>query len=90
MCYNCGCELPDDDMGHHDNITNHTFHHLAEKIDKSEDETKKMVMEAIINNQIEQNPNILEMFEKAAAAEGQTIEVAKKNTLILLKKELGE
>jgi len=53
MCYNCGCEMPDDDMGHHHNITNKTF-------------------------------------EEAAKAEGQTVEEAKRNTLALLKKQLGE
>jgi len=53
MCYNCGCEAPDDDMGHADNITEKTF-------------------------------------EEAAKAEGQTVEEAKRNTLALLKKQLGE
>ena len=53
MCYNCGCEMPDDDMGHPENITNKTF-------------------------------------EEAAKAEGQTVEEAKRNTLALLKKQLGE
>ncbi|MBI4092032.1 MAG: hypothetical protein HY427_02400 [Candidatus Levybacteria bacterium] len=53
MCYNCGCEMPDDDMGHPKNITEKTF-------------------------------------EEAAKAEGQTVEEAKKNTLALLKKQLGE
>ena len=90
MCYNCGCEAPDDDMGHPDNITNHTFHHFAEKLGKSEEETKRMVLRAIEENTVEQNPHLLEMFTKAAAAEGQTVEEGKKHALSLLKKTLGE
>ena len=45
--------MPDDDMGHPENITKKTF-------------------------------------EEAAKAEGQTVEEAKRNTLALLKKTLGE
>lgn len=90
MCYNCGCEAPDDDMGHSDNITNHTFHHLGEKLGKSEEETKKMVLSALENNSVEKNPELVEMFAKAAVAEGQSVDEAKKETLRLLKKLLGE
>lgn len=90
MCYNCGCEIPDDDMGHPDNITNHTFHHLAEKLGKTEEETKHMVLASLVANSVDQNPDLVEMFEKAAAAEGQTVDEAKKNTIALLKKTLGK
>ena len=45
--------MPDDDMGHPENITEKTF-------------------------------------EEAAKAEGQTVEEAKRNTLALLKKQLGK
>lgn len=86
MCYNCGCEAPDDDMGHHDNITNHTFHHLGERLGKSEQEAKEMVLAALENNTIEQNPDLVQMFAKAAAAEGQSVDEAKRETLRLLKK----
>lgn len=86
MCYNCGCEAPDDDMGHPDNITNHTFHHLGEKWGKSEEETKKMVLSALEDNSVEQNPELVEMFDKAAAAENQSVGEAKRNTVALLKK----
>lgn len=37
MCYNCGCGLPDDNMGHPENITNETF----EKAAKAENHTVK-------------------------------------------------
>ncbi|MCG3162528.1 MAG: hypothetical protein JMDDDDMK_03787 [Acidobacteria bacterium] len=53
MCYNCGCQMPDNDMGNPKNITNKTF-------------------------------------EEAAKAAGETPEEAKKNTLELLEKTLGE
>jgi hypothetical protein len=53
MCYNCGCELPDNDGGSAKNITGKTF-------------------------------------VEAAKAAGQSVEEAKKNTLELLKKSLGE
>lgn len=53
MCYNCGCGMPDDDMGNPKNITDKTF-------------------------------------EEAAKASNQSMEEAKKNTLDLLKKQLGQ
>lgn len=53
MCYNCGCALPDDDMGDTKTITNKTF-------------------------------------EEAARAMNQSVEEAKRETLKLLKQELGE
>jgi len=53
MCYNCGCGMPNDDMGHPDNITEQTF-------------------------------------VKAAKNMGQTVDEAKKETLKLLKKQLGD
>ena len=53
MCYNCGCQMPDNDMGNPNNITNKTF-------------------------------------QEAAKAAGQSVEEAKKNSLELLEKTLGE
>ena len=53
MCYNCGCGMSDNDMGHPENITETTF-------------------------------------QAAAQASGQTAEEAKRETLKLLKQELGE
>lgn len=29
MCYNCGCQMPDNDMGNADNITNLDFEKAA-------------------------------------------------------------
>lgn len=35
MCYNCGCQLPDDDHGDPRNITNATFQAAAEAVGQS-------------------------------------------------------
>jgi hypothetical protein len=53
MCYNCGCQMPDNNQGDPKNITDKTF-------------------------------------EEASKAAGQSLEEAKKNTLELLQKTLGE
>ncbi len=89
MCYNCGCGIVDDDMGHPDNITTSTFHHLAEHWDKSLPETKSKVYEMLESGKID-DPHLIEMFEKASKAWGQSVEEAKKNTQSLLKDEVGK
>lgn len=90
MCYNCGCQNPDDDMGHPDNITNSTLHHLSEHWGKTFDETRLLVLKAMEGNdqKILTDQHLTEMFEKAAKAWGQSVDEAKKNTLALLKKEV--
>jgi hypothetical protein len=41
MCYNCGCGLPDDDMGHPEAaITTSTFKKAAEAFGMTEQEAK--------------------------------------------------
>ncbi len=61
MCYNCGCQLPKDDMGH--------GHAGADPNGKSiTDKT----------------------FEEAAKAFGMSKEEAMRNTMELIKKQLGE
>ena len=82
--------MPDDDMGHHDNITNHTFHHKGERLGKNEKEAKEIVLAALESDTVEQNPELVEMFNKAAVAEGQTVDESKRNALFLLKKVLGK
>lgn len=81
MCYNCGCQNPQDDMGHPDNITEQTLAGL--KISTPE------LLKLLESNdkKLEENPHIKEVFEKAASAWGQSVEEAKKNTYDLLKKE---
>ncbi len=35
MCYNCGCEMPNNDMGKPENITNKTFEAAANVMGQS-------------------------------------------------------
>ena len=44
MCYNCGCEMPDNDMGDRKNITNKTFEEAANAAGQSPEEAKKNVL----------------------------------------------
>lgn len=47
MCYNCGCEMPDNDMGDPKNITNKTFEEAAKAADQSVEEAKKHTLELL-------------------------------------------
>lgn len=53
MCYNCGCGLPDDDMGHKDNITESTFEAAAlashQSVEEAKKETFRMLKEEFID-----------------------------------------
>lgn len=90
MCYNCGCQNPDDDMGHSDNITTQTLKHLSEHWGKSLEETKRLVLKALETEDkiLQEDHHLKEMFEKAAKAWGQSADQAKENAQALLKKEL--
>ncbi len=90
MCYNCGCQNPDDDMGDVNNITNSTLHHVAEHWGKSFEEARLTLLQALENqdNKILEDSHIKEMFASAAKSWGQSVDEAKKNTLSLLKKEI--
>jgi hypothetical protein len=41
MCYNCGCEMPDDEMGSPKAITNKTFGEAAKGAGQTPEEAKK-------------------------------------------------
>lgn len=41
MCYNCGCGMPDDDMGNPKAITNKTFEEAAKSGEQTPEEAKK-------------------------------------------------
>jgi len=82
MCYNCGCFNPNDSMGSDDNITNSTFDKLSKKLNKDSKTEVKNLLEA---DKASENPDVAEMFEKAANAWGQSVVEAKANTLKLLK-----
>ena len=57
MCYNCGCQMPNNDMGKPENITNKTFEEAAEAMGQSVKESKK---------------NALELLEKVLAAKEES------------------
>lgn len=92
MCYNCGCHIPDDDMGHPDNITTNTFKALGKKIGKKEPETRQWVFDYLEaqNNDPEssKDADVEEMFVKASKAWGQDVKEAKKQTYNMLKSEM--
>lgn len=92
MCYNCGCGVPDDDMGHPDNITNNTLFHLGEHWGKNLQEVQKIVyaqlQQELSGESVEWDSHIVEMFKKASKAWGQSIDEAKSNTLALLKDQI--
>jgi hypothetical protein len=47
MCYNCGCQMPDNDMGNPKNITNKTFEEAAKAAGQSVEEAKKNALELL-------------------------------------------
>ena len=47
MCYNCGCQMPNNDMGKSENITNATFAAAAEAMGLSDSEAKKNALELL-------------------------------------------
>jgi len=85
MCYNCGCGIPDDDMGHPNNITNQTFQSLAEKMGISTEEVKKNMKE-YLDTQKSDNADFEEVFTKASQAWGQSVDLAKQETAKMLGK----
>lgn len=91
MCYNCGCHIPDDDMGHPDNITTDTFKKLGKKTGKKEPETRQWVFDYLENQyndpEASRNADIEEIFFNASKAWGQSIKEAKKQTFNMLKSE---
>jgi hypothetical protein len=47
MCYNCGCGLPDNDMGDSNNITEATFKKAAQASSTTVEEAKKAVLQEL-------------------------------------------
>lgn len=47
MCYNCGCGMPDDDMGNPKNITDKTFEEAAKASNQSMEEAKKNTLDLL-------------------------------------------
>ncbi len=52
MCYNCGCQMPDNDMGNPKNITSKTFEKAAKAAGQSTDEAKKKRSRASAENDV--------------------------------------
>ena len=50
MCYNCGCQMPDNDMGDPKNITNKTFNEASKAAGQSAEEVKKNTLELLAKN----------------------------------------
>ena len=47
MCYNCGCQMPDNDMGNPKNITNKTFNEASRAAGQSAEEARKNTLELL-------------------------------------------
>lgn len=47
MCYNCGCQMPNNDMGKTENITNETFEKASEAMGMSIQESRKNALELL-------------------------------------------
>ena len=91
MCYNCGCHIPQDDMGHADNITTLTFHELSHKWGIDESDVKKAFLNQLQGTQDPKfGAEIDEVLEKASKAWGQSLDEARKNTLGMLLKEVKD
>jgi hypothetical protein len=48
MCYNCGCQMPDNEMGDPKNITNKTFEEAAKAAGQSPEEAKQNTLELLL------------------------------------------
>lgn len=53
MCYNCGCEMTDNDMGDPKNITDKTFEDAAKAMDQTPEEAKKNTL-ALLRKELEE------------------------------------
>lgn len=47
MCYNCGCGVPTDDMGHPQNITETTFAAAAKAMGQTIEEAKRETLKLL-------------------------------------------
>jgi hypothetical protein len=47
MCYNCGCGMPNNDMGNPKNITNQTFEEAAKTMNQSPMDAKRNARELL-------------------------------------------
>lgn len=47
MCYNCGCKMPNNDMGEPENITNETFEKAAGAMGMTVKESRENAIELL-------------------------------------------
>jgi hypothetical protein len=95
MCYNCGCEMPDDPMGQGHaltepegkSITDHTFQHLSNDWNMDESQVKELVYGMLIGEK--QDPVkqkfMDHLYEVAGESQGMTKQQAMDETKRLLK-----
>lgn len=90
MCYNCGCHIADDDMGHPDNVTSDMMKKLSKQLGEKGDGRELIYnyLETQLADPKAKNQIIEEMFTKAAKAWGQSVKDAKKQTYNMLKNEM--
>ena len=47
MCYNCGCQMPNNDMGKAENVTNATFEKAADAMGTSLTEARQNALDLL-------------------------------------------
>lgn len=96
MCYNCGCGMPNDDMGqghalkdaNGKSITDETFKVLASQSGEDREKVMSETLAGLKQNSDGKSPVSDELYKVAADSQGMSLEEAKEETLKLLKKEL--
>lgn len=83
MCYNCGCSMPQDNMGNLKNITDSMLQELAEKRGKMVDGLRQELYTYLATGQ-DNDQGFEDMFESAATTWKQSVEEAKRETQKLL------
>ena len=48
MCYNCGCGMPDNDMGDARNVTERTFEEAAKAAGQSPEDAKRNTLDLLL------------------------------------------
>lgn len=95
MCYNCGCGLPDDDMGvghalieaNGKSITDETFKVIAEKWQMTPLEAKTLALQLLEGevHDSEKEHFMEHLYEEAGPSQGMTTQQAKDEARKLLK-----
>jgi hypothetical protein len=92
MCHNCGCGVPQDDMGNPENITDNTLTNLGQAWGGMALADVELLVFNYLQGQRPDDAKVHDlehMFESASKAWGQTVDEAKAETLKTLKRELN-